>query len=65
MASHAKRSRNSLETETRFVAEHFREDGKPKQPFKTEQEALAFDTMNDMHVYQCSFCGKWHRAKNV
>lgn len=57
--------RNKQRSSKRLVAEHFRFDGKPKQAFKTEEEAERFDMMNDMHVYQCGFCGKWHRAKNV
>ena len=45
---------------TRFIAEHFRPDGKPKKAYRTEIEAaLAADDCGKDY-YVCAFCGHFH-----
>lgn len=48
----------------KIISEHFKFDGKPKKAYAKREVALKAvrDSYRAEEVYQCKFCGKWHRA---
>jgi hypothetical protein len=46
---------------TRILGEHFRSDGAPKRAWPTKIKAET-GIARDQCAYQCTMCGKWHRA---
>jgi hypothetical protein len=43
------------------TAQHFRDDGKAKAPFPTQEAALdASSDRIEFEAYECSLCHRWH-----
>ena len=66
----ARRRRPRLETRPLgSVTMHFKHDGRPKQSYRTQGEAMqaaqATWAINgvELQTYRCDFCHQWHMGK--